>query len=952
MTLTIVVLPTPVLKEGGQGYLQLILLNITPATTVSGTRALLVCRSSSGSQTVDLGELCEGENRKQLLLPEAPAAEETSFTVTYGPAVASRTISRVPVRRWTVFLALHSHTDLGFTAPLSDVVEIHNRNTDLAVQHCRDTGDLPLGNQFKWTCEVSWQVKNYIRDRSSADVALLMEQVRTGRIEIGGLYAGENTDVLGHEEAVRSLYYGGELRRQYGVPVDTVLLSDVPGCTSGFVQVMAKAGIRNFLLADNNFIAPFLERSNLPRPFLWKGVDETSVLCWFTDHPYYAYVEGELYGFNANADVLLERLPLKLLELEKSGYELSSFQIQYAFDNAELNTRPAEIVRDWNRSWAWPKIRLATPREFFGALRREARELFQVRSGDWTSWWASIATGFPTEASLTRDLHDRLPLVETILAFADLHGTKTTYPSNMITSCYDRLLAFDEHSGGGGIWKPKSREQQLQALREGYGLLYSAARDTASLEVSAAQSLAGMMSEDKEEHCVALLNMLGWKRRFCVKDQGKPPRLTAAEVPPYGYRVLSNKGSGEIKLPFPEQYSGSGVAGVLENERFRIAVDHRTGQITSLFSKEMTRELLKRSGDEWGTPLLFRVRPVKEIEMGVYIPELYSGIPAPGERIDVRQRAVIDTGVELDDVCGHVFISRYSTEGVLWCTRRVGLDLLNGAVFLENTVHRSLADHQLLKRAFVDLCTPNTLLYFQFPFGLDEPKLAYESPNGIQYPPGSQFAGGCQDFYAVQHWLLLSDAHISVAVSSPDAPLMDFASPGLLQYKTSLDGNLANIYVRAVGFGEWGTNRESPFSTGDLRFRFMIDAFRRSRDVVHDTERACRMGWEMLNPIQAIPVSGKRRGELGTFVSVHPTHIHMLTFKKAEVGQGYILRLQEMVGRAADAEVSFSGLRIISAQHAMATEETLGDIAVDQNILRLSFQPHALQTVRLHLESQ
>jgi len=713
---------------------------------------------------------------------------------------------------------------------------------------------------------------------------------------------------------------------------------------------MAKAGIRNFLLADNNFIAPFLQRANLPRPFLWEGNDRTSVLCWFTDLPYYAYVEGEFYGFNENADILLDRLPLKLAELERSGYQLSSFQIQYAFDNAELNMSPAKIAQEWNRRWAWPRIRLATPREFFEALRREAQNLFPVRSGDWTSWWASIATGFPAEASLTRKLHDRLPLVETLLALATLHGATSTYPSRMITSCYDRLLAFDEHSGGGGLWKPKSREQQDQALREGYGLLHSAAKDVASLEVSTTGALAGMISGDGEEQGVALLNMHGWKRSYVLADRGEHLRPRVAEVPPYGYRVVSNSEGEESELPHPERYMASGETAVLENDRFRISVDCRMGRLFSLFSKEMMTELLLTGNVEWGAPLFFRVRPVKEIELGIYIPEIYTGTPAPGERIPLEQLAEIDTSVEMDNVRGHVIVSRYSTEGDLWLTRRLGLDPLNGTVFVENTVHRSLAAGRLFKQEFAGWRPSDTLLYFHFPFGLDEPRLAYESPNSIQHPPGTQFAGACQDFYAIQHWLLLYDDNTAVAFSSPDAPIIDFGSPGFQQYKANLDRDLTEVYVRAVGFGEWGTARESPFSRGDLSFRFMIDGFRRSNDLSGDIERACRMGWETLNPILAIPLVGKR-GLRGEFLKVQPAHIHILTFKKAEDGHGYILRLQEMAGRPAYATISLPGLRITSAQRTMLSEETLDEIAVHQNSLHLTFQPHALHTLRLHLDT-
>src|SRR5690606_28565628 len=199
-------------------------------------------------------------------------------------------------------------------------------------------------SRFKWTCEVSWQIQNYLAQRSSAKIEDLIQLVKKGSIDVGALYSGELTEILGHEQAVRSFYYSAELRWKYGIKIQTAMLCDVPGCTKGFVQIMAKSGINNLILADNNFIAPFLLRTDLPRPFYWEGDDNSKVLSWYTDHPFYAYIEGENYGLSQSYLQTRKKLPQKLIDLEKNEYKYNEFQLQYAFDNFRIEFRPAAIV--------------------------------------------------------------------------------------------------------------------------------------------------------------------------------------------------------------------------------------------------------------------------------------------------------------------------------------------------------------------------------------------------------------------------------------------------------------------------------------------------------------------------------------------------------------------------------------------------------------------------------
>jgi hypothetical protein len=435
--------PLPFLRRTNSGRVRAIRVDWTePALTPGAIWSLRVVRDS-WERTFSL----QGAEPQQVSIPEADSPIETSFTAIREDQQETSLLRIDPVRKWTVHLVLHSHTDLGFTAPVSDVARLHNDNTDRAIAYCRETAHLPEGLRFKWTCEVTWQVQNYIRDRRPDQVAALMDLVRTGAIGIGAMYSGELTGLLGHEEAVRCFAYAGYLRRRYGVPCDSAMLCDVPGCTAGLVQIMAKSGIRALIVADNNFAAPFLPRTDLPRPFIWTGSDNSEVICWFTDHPFYAYVEGEYYGFLENRGKVEHMLGEKLLSLEQQGYPHDRFQIQYAFDNAPITFVPAGIVQEWAAHWEYPKIILSTASEFLGTMREEHPGRLPRRSGDWTDWWGGIVTGFPADEAFSREYHLRTPAVETLAAHLALRGSGVPVPEP-ITRAYARPLAFDEHSEG------------------------------------------------------------------------------------------------------------------------------------------------------------------------------------------------------------------------------------------------------------------------------------------------------------------------------------------------------------------------------------------------------------------------------------------------------------------------------------------------------------------------
>jgi alpha-mannosidase len=988
MALTAVATPLPFLQSDGTSLLQAIRISISTEEVEPGRRCAAIFSGDGKRDEHDLGELMSTENVRTVLLPESGKVAETTVELIYGDRRWIGTILRQPVRRWTVHLVLHSHTDLGFTAPVSDVAQLHNQNTDQAIEFCRETTDWPAGSRFKWTCEVSWQVRNYIRDRSPDLVNALMHLVSEDSIAIGALYSGEHTDLLGHEEAVRSLSFAGTLRRNYQVPCDTALLCDVPGCTAGLVQMMAKSGVSNFILADNNFVAPFLARTDLPRPFLWQGADGTEVLCWYTDHPYYAYAEGEYYGFLESKEKVETMLGDKLLALELDGYTFDRFQIQYAFDNAKISFRPAEIVREWNATWAFPKIVLSTAREFLNVMRAEHALVLPRRKGDWTNWWGNIVSGFPAEETLTRKCHDRLPAVETLMTHLTLLSDIHAYPGTTIDDAYHGLLAFDEHSGSGIVWKPKSREDQERALREGYGFLYDAEQLLSDLERNACSRLSDLISHGGEKEALAVYNPSGLASNgvaeyvlgnragdVAIQDEvtgttvsttmgtGGEVRFRVSNVPAYGYRtyrVIPTRGSQREPSLQARVFVRGGVV-VLENASCRVIVDRASGACTSVFDVAIGRNYC-RDDASMNEPLVYVSHPIRKVELGKYIPEIYSGVHNPGEFLPWPSISHVKVSWDHDPVFGARCIVSHVIAGKRWLIQEYLLDAVSNHVTITNTLPRTVCSDEELRNALNGFLREDGLLYFAFPFDVPGGRFEYESPGMILTPPEDQFKGVCHDFFAVQRWCSVVGEDISVAMTVSDTPLVDVGSVGHLCFKDRVDSDQSRLFTRAVTLRDWGGEDESPYSrTQDLVFRFRFKAFStfgRDEDQKKMSGRfeAYRFALAENRPFRAFPLKRENAAALPagqhTFLKVSPENVEIMTSKRAEKGKGLVLRVREVCGTPVRARVVLPGMRINMAHRAMATEEPLDQLTTDGRGIDLSLEPFAIETIVLEVEPE
>ena len=178
-----------------------------------------------------------------------------------------------PQRKLTVYILPHSHTDIGYTEIQTDIEEKQVNNLLQGIAYARRTADYPEGARFVWNVEVLWAADLYLQRLSRPSARDFLEAVKRGpgRAERHVFERADRPLPPGGAGAPVPLRDAARPSRR-GVPIDSAMISDVPGYTWGTVTAMAQAGIKYFSAAPNYFdrIGDILVKWE-NKPFWWVG---------------------------------------------------------------------------------------------------------------------------------------------------------------------------------------------------------------------------------------------------------------------------------------------------------------------------------------------------------------------------------------------------------------------------------------------------------------------------------------------------------------------------------------------------------------------------------------------------------------------------------------------------------------------------------------------------------
>lgn len=910
--------------------------------------------------TRELPAIGFGRTLHAFLVQEVTGPTSARFTLTVGEQSFTTEALLAPQRKWKVFVSPHIHTDIGYTAVQPEVIALHERNLDDAVEACERLPD------FTWNCEVAWQAQVYLRDRPPEQGQKLLALMRQGRIGLHGSYLNMLTGLCSHEELNRLAYFAKGLQRDHGVPVAAATITDVPSCVGTLPLVLARSGIRCWAQGINGYRGPFFDAAEVKSPFWWEGPDGSKVLAWFT--PGYAQIGST--GLLENVRRVETALPHLLRAYDRPDYPYDAILVYGAFgDNARIDTRFGETAAEWNAKWAYPQIILCRDEQFFDYIAARFSDQIPIFKGDPGGWWEDGAASSAAETALNRRTHEALTTAEKLHTVAAwLNSPRGEgYPAEALRAAWDDVLWYDEHTWGAwhSISQPDHPDTAAQWKYKAEPA-YRAAKAVEQWVQEGLRDLAASVSPG-EGPSVLVFNPLSWARTDLVRvtipkalfpdraakvvdretGQGQPFQTVARSdeaveiaflaegVPSLGYRVYEIQ---PAPLPLAAGEGGEGEGSppvaplqgqVAENRFFRLVLDPVTGGLTSLFDKRSNRELLDPTSPYKANQYLYATGGA-----GTQAIHKNPNLPPANFTYHSPESVQIASGTSAGPLFSSVIVRGQTTN-----TPRLESEIV---------LYDALPRIDFINRLTKDPTYDKEAVYFAFPLAATAPEFAYEIPDGIVRPATDMLKGACLDWFCVQHWVDVSDATGGVTWATPDTPLICLGDLTVGKWLTEFRPASGSVFAYAMN-NYWDTNYKAG-QGGDFTFRYALTSHAGGFDPV----AAARFGWEVANPLLTTTVPPLPRGEPGggnqttvSFCTVDAPNVLVLTLKRAEDGDGWIVRLWEMAGRAGTAQLSFPQWQPQEAMLTNLVEENQQPLGMKGRSVSVPVEAWGVMTVRV-----
>ena len=125
------------------------------------------------------GKVAAGKAELEFEIPPLRAGEPLRVEIRCEAGAQSFQVKTLaPPKQWTVYLTQHTHTDIGYTRPQTEILPESLRFLDYALDYCDLTDDYPDDAKFRWTCETFWAVRVFA---SPAAANRAIETAGTGR---------------------------------------------------------------------------------------------------------------------------------------------------------------------------------------------------------------------------------------------------------------------------------------------------------------------------------------------------------------------------------------------------------------------------------------------------------------------------------------------------------------------------------------------------------------------------------------------------------------------------------------------------------------------------------------------------------------------------------------------------------------------------------------------------
>ncbi len=830
----------------------------------------------------------------------ATVAEATRVPVVLAAGdsvLASYELDLRPSRKWEVYLLPHSHVDIGYTNLQSEVEQKQVQNLDKGIELGRASAGEPSGAQHKWNSEVLWAVDSYMRQATPEKRQALIDAVRKGWVGLDALYSNELTGLCRPEELLEVLGYARRLSSQYGLTIDSAMISDIPGCTWGLVPALAQSGIKYFSIGPNTSTRIGFTRSAWSdRPFYWVSPSgQEKVLVWVAGQGYSWFHGGPLRDERPVFDYLRQ------LDETNYPYEIVHGRYSIGGDNGPPDDALSAFVKEWNVKYAFPKLILATTGEMFSAFEQRYGDVIPSVSGDFTPYWEDGAGSSAAETAVNREAAERLVQAQTLWAML---GVKD-YPVEAFQAAWRNAILYDEHTWGANnsVSKPESDFVKRQwAVKRAFAV----DADTQSRDLLN-RALGGIAPDSRGTGAVLVLNTNSWPRTGLVvlpPDVARPgDRVTtgtgetvasqrladgalamlAKNVPAFGAAKLL-LASGDI----PKIGNAKADGTTLSNGLLTLTLDPATGAIASLKAQGIAGDLVNREGG-------------RGLNDYLYVAGRYPKAPKGTTKVKIE---VKESGPLVAS-----FVVKSDAAGCNTLTREIRVvdgedcveivDLLDKAnVFAKEAVH------------------------IAFPFNVPKGVVRMETPWAVVRAEADQIPGACKNYFTVQRWVDVANQDLGVTLATVDAPLVEIGAmtcdATAVNWLEQVPGG-TTIYSYAMN-NYWGTNYKAS-QGGPATLRYALRPHQR-----FDAAAAARFGAEQSQSLIVVPVKADTRVP-APVLHLEPSGVLATALKPSDNGRGLMLRLFAASGKPESATIRGAAVSESSLQEEQG-DQIAGPVAI------------------------
>lgn len=826
----------------------------------------------------------------------------------------------------TIYLAANAHLDTQWQWTVQRVIGEFLPNT--LYQNLRLLEDYPdYRFSFEGAVKYYW-FKEYFPEAYER----VKKYVAEGRWYPAGGWDANDYNVPSVESNIRNILLGEEFyKKEFGIKSIDIMLPDCFGFGYTLPTVANHCGLYAFHTQKLQWrYQPFYEDGKKwPFEFgVWQGIDGSQIL---------ASLNSSDYGWNARGLITDEPLFKEKLAASKVGAAMRYYGTKSSRQGGDQGGSPIPsgvrfIDESIKAGSPYYNIRFATVADIFRDHKDLlGKDVLPVFDGELLM--DVHGTGVYTANTDVKTLNRRCEQLgfaaEAGSVMADWLGA-VPYPQNVLTDAYRRFIWHQFHDDLTGTsiteaypftWNDLMLAQNqfantLEAAAAGFsGALDTRVKGTPVIVFNPVTSDSkdlvtveiDMPAQYKD---VQIYGPDGKKVKSQILERsGDKATVIFASANPslslsvYDFRLTTSKSSAKSAL----KASGN----VIENSIYKVTVGD-SGDITSIIDKRAGKEL---------------VAPGKSFCLQIFEENTSDSWPSWEILKDVIDKTPVPVN---EDVRVSV-----ECEGPLMAVLKVERKWKVSSFTQRIILYDGAEDDRIDIRNNVDWKSARTLLKAAFPLSFSAPEASYDL--GIGHVRRGNNTP-LQYEVPAQEWADMSAPDGSYGVTIMNDSRYGWDKP---------DDNTIRLTLLHTPTADRGYRNERTLDIAPHEFTYSIVGHVGALDGAVATAKA-----DVLNQRKAaFAVAEKHAGEFGKVFSMASStnpSIRIKALKKAEDGDGFIVRVYELSGEAVEGEVRFAS-GILSAEETNGVEERIGPAEIAGKGLKVAVSRFAPKTYRVRL---